>query len=34
MPVESVLENFLAWKISNKGRGLQALTQRLATTFS
>jgi DNA-binding transcriptional LysR family regulator len=34
LPVESVLENFLAWKISNKGRGLQALTQRLATTFS
>jgi DNA-binding transcriptional LysR family regulator len=29
----SVLENFLAWKISNKGRGLEALTQRLATTL-
>ncbi len=24
-------DNFIAWKISNKGKGLQALTQRLAT---
>lgn len=24
------LESFLVWKISNKGRGLQALTERLA----
>jgi len=23
------LDNFLAWRISNKGKGLQALTQRL-----
>ncbi|MGI9295418.1 MAG: LysR substrate-binding domain-containing protein, partial [Pseudomonadales bacterium] len=27
---KAILENFLAWKISNKGKGLQALTQRLA----
>jgi len=26
----NALDNFLAWKISNKGKGLQALTQRLA----
>ena len=26
----AILENYLAWKISNKGKGLQALTQRLA----
>jgi len=25
--------NFLAWKISNKGKGLQALTQRLSAIF-
>ncbi len=25
--------NFLAWKISNKGKGLQALTQRLSAEF-
>jgi DNA-binding transcriptional LysR family regulator len=33
LPAVSVLENFLAWKSSNKGRGLQALSQRLATAF-
>ncbi|MFT5887672.1 MAG: DNA-binding transcriptional LysR family regulator [Zhongshania sp.] len=33
LPAVSVLENFLAWKLSNKGRGLQALVQHLATTF-
>ena len=27
---EAMQENFIAWKISNKGKGLQALTQRLA----
>jgi DNA-binding transcriptional LysR family regulator len=27
---DSVLDNFLAWKISNKGKGLQAITQRLS----
>ncbi len=26
-------DNFLAWKISNKGKGLQALTTRLAAVF-
>lgn len=26
-------ENFLAWKVSNKGRGLQALTQRLSAAL-
>jgi DNA-binding transcriptional LysR family regulator len=30
---ESVYENFLAWKISNKGKGLQALTKRLSAVF-
>jgi DNA-binding transcriptional LysR family regulator len=30
----SVHENFLAWKISNKGKGLQALTKRLSAVFS
>lgn len=29
----SVYENFLAWKISNKGKGLQALTKRLSVAF-
>jgi DNA-binding transcriptional LysR family regulator len=29
----SVHDNFLAWKISNKGKGLQALTKRLAVAF-
>jgi DNA-binding transcriptional LysR family regulator len=29
----SVLDNFLAWKISNKGKGLQALTKRLSAVF-
>ncbi|MEH6591270.1 MAG: LysR family transcriptional regulator [Halioglobus sp.] len=29
----SVHDNFLAWKISNKGKGLQALTKRLAAAF-
>lgn len=28
------LENFLAWKISNKGRGLRDLTQRLSAEFA
>ena len=27
------LDNFLAWKISNKGKGLQALTQRLSAVL-
>lgn len=26
-------KNFLAWKVSNKGKGLQALTQRLSAEF-
>ena len=26
-------ENFLAWKISNKGKGLQTLTERLSAVF-
>lgn len=30
---DSVSENFLAWKISNKGKGLQALTERLSEVF-
>ena len=30
----SVHENYLAWKISNKGKGLQALTARLSAVFS
>lgn len=29
LPRDSDHENFLAWKISNKGRGLQALTKKL-----
>ena len=29
----SVHDNFLAWKISNKGKGLQELTKRLAVAF-
>jgi DNA-binding transcriptional LysR family regulator len=29
----SVIDNFRAWKISNKGRGLYALTKRLAAEF-
>jgi DNA-binding transcriptional LysR family regulator len=29
----SVHENFLAWKISNKGKGLQALTKRLSAVY-
>jgi DNA-binding transcriptional LysR family regulator len=29
----SVHENFLAWKMSNKGKGLQALTERLSAVF-
>ena len=28
-----VHENFLAWKISNKGKGLKALTKRLSAAF-
>ena len=28
-----VHDSFLAWKISNKGRGLQALIQRLSAAF-
>jgi len=27
-------ENFLAWKISNKGKGLQILSKKLAKAFS
>jgi DNA-binding transcriptional LysR family regulator len=30
---DSVHENFLAWKISNRGKGLQALTKRLSVVF-
>lgn len=30
---DSRLETFLAWKISNKGKGLQVLTQRLSAAF-
>jgi DNA-binding transcriptional LysR family regulator len=30
---EDTLENFLAWKISNKGKALKALTQRLVAVF-
>ena len=30
----SAHENFLAWKLSNKGRGLQALTARLSAVFA
>lgn len=29
----SILEDFLVWKISNKGKGLQALTQRLSAVL-
>ena len=29
----SVFESFLAWKISNKGKGLQALTERLSAVL-
>jgi DNA-binding transcriptional LysR family regulator len=29
----SAHDNFLAWKISNKGKGLQALTERLSAVF-
>lgn len=29
----NVSENFLAWKISNKGKGLQALTQQLSAAL-
>jgi DNA-binding transcriptional LysR family regulator len=31
---DSVHENFLAWKISNKGKGLRALTNRLSAVFA
>jgi DNA-binding transcriptional LysR family regulator len=34
MGEDSDIENFLAWKMSNKGKGLQALTQRLVAVFS
>ena len=30
---DSAHDNFLAWKISNKGKGLQELTQRLSAEF-
>lgn len=30
---DSAHDNFIAWKISNKGKGLQALTQRLSAVF-
>ncbi len=30
---DSIHENFLAWKISNKGKGLQVLTQQLSAVF-
>ncbi len=30
---DSAHDNYLAWKISNKGKGLQALTQRLSAAF-
>ncbi|PCK04139.1 MAG: LysR family transcriptional regulator [Alteromonadaceae bacterium] len=30
---DTAVDNFLAWKISNKGKGLQALTQRLSAIF-
>ncbi|MFT5014757.1 MAG: DNA-binding transcriptional LysR family regulator, partial [Dinoroseobacter sp.] len=30
---DPVLESFLAWKISNKGKGLQALIARLSAVF-
>lgn len=30
----AIHENFLAWKISNKGKGLQALTQRLSADLA
>ncbi len=29
----TVHDNLLAWKISNKGKGLQALTKRLSAAF-
>jgi DNA-binding transcriptional LysR family regulator len=31
---DSLPDNFLAWKISNKGKGLQALSQQLAAALS
>jgi DNA-binding transcriptional LysR family regulator len=31
---ETGLQNFLAWKIANKGKGLKALTDRLAAAFA
>lgn len=31
---ELKIENFLVWKISNKGKGMQALTQRLTAVFA
>lgn len=31
---DAVHENFIAWKISNKGKGLQALTQRLSAALA
>jgi DNA-binding transcriptional LysR family regulator len=33
LAADSDPENFLAWKISNKGKGLQALTERLSAVF-
>ena len=30
---DSIHENFLAWKIGNKGKGLKALTKRLTTVL-
>lgn len=31
---EPVWDNFIAWKISNKGKGLQALTQKIIAAMS
>lgn len=34
LPEDAPLENYLAWKISNKGKGLKDLTQRLSVAFA
>ncbi|MFK7734218.1 MAG: LysR family transcriptional regulator [Pseudomonadales bacterium] len=34
LPEDPTLDTFLAWKISNKGKGLKDLTQRLSVVFA
>ncbi|MFK7731152.1 MAG: LysR family transcriptional regulator, partial [Pseudomonadales bacterium] len=34
LPEDPTLETFLVWKISNRGKGLKDLTQRLSAVFA